>query len=136
LTDFDLAQIDYRKAMAIWQTLVAAAPGSVTYLRDLVVNYGLIGKALYLQGRADGARESLRIALGIIEGYAAANPDNAEWQMDIVVALKVMANFGDDPDARRARAQSILQRLESDGKLTPTLKAQAEATLKFFLDAT
>jgi hypothetical protein len=32
------------------------------------------------------------------EAYAAPDPDNAEWQIDMVVALEVMANFGDEPE--------------------------------------
>ena len=48
------------------------------------------------------------------------------WQIDIVAALYVSAHYGDEPDARYARAHSIVRQLEAEGKLTPELRAQLD----------
>ena len=72
---------------------------------------------LVLAGRADDARAEYRKSLDIYEKLVAADPDNALWQTDLVVALVRLALTGDEPRPRLERALEIMRRLEREGKL-------------------
>ena len=60
--------------------------------------------------------------LPIIEAYAATDPGNAIWQIDLATCLFRLAQIGDEPRARLERALAILRRLDAAGTLPEAQK--------------
>ena len=91
-------------------------------------------RAVPLPDRAGVARSRgvegttlLHRALAIRDRLAAAEPANAQWQIDLVMLLVGLAQAGDDAPARLARALEIVRRLAAEGKLTPDQKSWPQA---------
>jgi hypothetical protein len=70
-------------------------------------------------GQRNEAVTEFRSGFVIDEKLAAADPEDARWQIDLVLSLwHLAAEGGDDPRSRYSRALSILRGLDSARKLT------------------
>jgi hypothetical protein len=99
----------------------------VQWQRELALGYARLGFLWVEQDRKDEGKALLHKALVIRDRLGAADPGNAQWQIDIVMLLLGLAQAGEDPPARLARALEIVRRLEAEGKLTPDQKSWPQA---------
>jgi tetratricopeptide (TPR) repeat protein len=113
----------FEKEALLRKKLAAATTGAVERQRELVAAYGWMASALTAAEKPGEAAVPLRDALAVIETYAATDPDNPVWQSDLATCLVRLAQVGDEPQQRIARALTILRRLEAAGKLPEFQKA-------------
>jgi tetratricopeptide (TPR) repeat protein len=123
----------YQMAFRISQKLLAADPNNDFFLRGgLMAHFG-IGKCFAGAGMRDDAIKAFRRCVEVAERLARSSPDNIVWQMDLADSLYRAALCGDFPKARLTSALAILQRMQTDGKLTPVsrnLKISIERSLE------
>jgi len=75
--------------------------------RDLALSHERLAGLAAADGSTGEARGSLRAALALREQNAAADPDNSSWQYELVVILVQLAQLGDEPQPRLARALAL-----------------------------
>ena len=109
----------YRAGLDIRRALAAKDPGNTLWQRDVSVSQDRVGDVLVAQGDLAGALAAYREGLDIRRALAAKDPGNTEWQTDVVLSLWRLALVGDDPHGRWNEALLILNRLKSQGRLTP-----------------
>jgi tetratricopeptide (TPR) repeat protein len=107
----------FQRAADIRRAVAARAPSDAQFKRELAFTYGLIGETHLAAKRGEQAREAFLAANAVIEDYAAANPDNTQWQIDLVVNLFKLATLKDSPLDRYTRALAILRRLDTQDRL-------------------
>ena len=93
------------------------------------MSYSKIGDVVITEGGTKEALASYRRALEIMEPLAAANPNNIQWQADIIEYSRDLAINGDDPARRFAFIVSGLRKLQILTTLTDEQKrwlAEAE----------
>jgi hypothetical protein len=84
------------------------------------VSYDRVGSLLVAQGDLTAALKSYRDSLAIADRLAKADPNNAEWQRDLIVSYVEMSRV-EPAEARRhlTRALEIARNMQSRGKLAP-----------------
>ena len=123
--DFEDALTAQRRALAIRQALLAAAPDDISLQREVVISLSSLALTLNSLGQKTSAEEQFRAAFSMAKKYATADPHNPIYQMDLVNGLYQLAYFFDDASAV-PRARAIVERLESEGKLTSAWKSYVE----------
>ena len=119
-----------QQALTIREGLVATDPDNYDWNRSLSVAALRIGIVENLEGNPEGARGNLLRSLKISEALALQSPDDVQLRLYKALALIELAETGDDPEARRARALGIVRGLESEGKLPTQLPAKIEQLLQ------
>ena len=76
----------YRKALAIREALVAAAPDNVDFRRKLSTSYTKLGNILWIETDLSGSLEFYGKALGINKQLASEFPDDTEIRFDLAVS--------------------------------------------------
>ena len=76
----------YRKALAIREALVAAAPDNVDFRRKLSSSYIKLGNILWIETDLNGSLGFYGKALGINKQLAAEFPDDTEIRFDLAVS--------------------------------------------------
>jgi len=71
------------------------------------------------EGNLPQALKAYQATLDIAEKLAAADPGNAGWQRDLITSNVKLADTGDQPAKRLARALEIAQALRDTGRLNP-----------------
>ena len=95
----------YRKAQAIFESLLAKNPTDRTVQRDLAFTYQYLGHVLGEKTRdLTGNLENQRKAVIIFETLALADPGNSEYQLNLVKGYNYLATATAD----RAQSQSNL----------------------------
>jgi eukaryotic-like serine/threonine-protein kinase len=80
------AWASYRKALAIREGLVAAAPGSVEFRRQLSISYTKVGDILWIETDMSGALESYGKALQLTKQLAAEAPSDRQIRVDLAMS--------------------------------------------------
>jgi tetratricopeptide (TPR) repeat protein len=100
-----------RRALAIAERHVKAAPSDAEWQRELSVCYIKVGDVLVAQGNLPEAIKAYRDSLAIFERLAKSDPGNAKWQRDLSVAnIKVgdvLVAQGNLADALNAYRDSL-----------------------------
>jgi hypothetical protein len=109
----------YRKGLAIRERLAARDQDNAQWQCNLSISHDRIGDRLVAEGDGAGALEAYRKGLAIRERLAAGDPDNAEWQRDLIVSSVKLAEAGDDPLARYARALEIARAMQAKDIMAP-----------------
>jgi hypothetical protein len=86
--------------------------------RDVGFSHDRIATTLQALGQVEDARAQFRRRLLVIDDYAATDPSNAVWQIDLVLCLNSLGQIGDEPRARYERILAILRNLEREKKLS------------------
>ena len=81
------------------------------------MTYDRIGDILFEQDRLSDALANYRESLAMMEGLAAADPDNVQWQIEEVSLHWRLATSGDDAISRWSIVVEILQSLKAADKL-------------------
>ncbi|MEA2989176.1 MAG: hypothetical protein QOG83_1887, partial [Alphaproteobacteria bacterium] len=77
------------------------------------------GELQFSQGSAEEGFTSYRASLATAERVAGANPDNAQWQINLAVSHVNLAIRGDDTANRLQAVADILRKLRASFKLAP-----------------
>jgi hypothetical protein len=96
-----------------------AAPEDFQRQRDLSVSHDRIGDVRVAQGDLPQALAAFQAGLAIREKLATADPGNAQWQRDLIASNVKLAETGDRPRKRLARALKIARALSDSGRLAP-----------------
>jgi tetratricopeptide (TPR) repeat protein len=116
----------FRESLDIRRQLVKRDPSNPQWQRELYVSLEGLADTLRLTDKKEGNhrhkdeilaayRESLALRRQLAEGH----PDVTLWQIDLVLGLWRLAGSGDDPRGRWSEALTILQRLDTQGRLAP-----------------
>ena len=109
---------NYRRSLAIAETLAAAHPERPDWQRDVSVSWNKIADVLKDGGDGKGALENYRRSLAIRETLAAAHPERPQFETDLVVSYVRLAGAGVDSRVHLTKAHAILQRLGARDMLT------------------
>jgi serine/threonine protein kinase/Flp pilus assembly protein TadD len=97
----------YRKALAIREALVAAAPDNVDFRRRLATSYTKLGDILWIEVDINGALEFYGKALAVNKKLAAESPNDTEIRSELAISYR---NFGYMHGAN-SRAEESLENL-------------------------
>ena len=114
-----LAMKDKIEALAISRKILAANPGVAKYQQDLTAILDRSGDLAMMAGDAAGAQAALLESYELTKTLAAAEPDNADVQLNLVSSLVRVARFDADRSPRLQEALEVLQRLQGAGRLDP-----------------
>jgi len=95
-----------------------------------------VGDILVKKGNLPEALKSYQDELAIIERLANSDPGNAEWQRDLIISYKKIADCS-PPKVRRAnlsRALEITQALYASGRLAPKDEGMVSALAKLIAE--
>lgn len=106
LGDYDGAAASYRKAQALWQSLVTTAPREGQFRDGLATCEERLGKALWWGGNTAAAEGILREALALRRTLVDEQPHSLEFQRKLA---SVLDHLGDIPNwnGDRAAARSL-----------------------------
>jgi tetratricopeptide (TPR) repeat protein len=124
----------YQALLAAQQRRVEAEPERADYQRDLSVSFNKMGDLYVALGQGKKARDAYQSSLSIAQRLAEAEPERADYQVDLAISLMrvgAMKEAGGRPELERAL--SILERLQSEGRLAPVDQPKIE-DLRSMLD--
>lgn len=87
--------------------------------RDYSIGLVRPGDIRTAQGNLAAALDAYQAALDIRDALAKADPDNTEWQRDLIVSQVQLAEAGGDAANHYRQALGNAERLKTDGKLAP-----------------
>ena len=122
--DLPGARAAYQESVAVMRRLVEDASGNIGLQRDLALSIDKLADVQRAMGDIAGALAGYEESLVISRKLAAVDRSNVQWQTDLVVALYKLAR-GTEGDTKRANvdeALKIVERLDSEGKLSPDKK--------------
>jgi hypothetical protein len=93
------------------------------------VGYAHCGLTYADKGDREAALEQFHLALNIREALAKADPENAQWQVDLALDLRRIGQAEEDSKANFQRALRIVQDLQSKTKL-PAQYSELPAALQ------
>jgi tetratricopeptide (TPR) repeat protein len=93
LGDLAGASENYRRAIALYETLVASRPGDVDLRSDLSMCYSSLGLLLDGMERDDEGVVEVRRALEIRERLAREHPENGHFQADLARSHRHLGDF-------------------------------------------
>jgi hypothetical protein len=75
----------YRAAVDVEERLARDDPKNAVLQRDLAFSHADLGEVLVNDGKLPEATDHLNKARSIIAGLLQRNPDNKQWQQDLVL---------------------------------------------------
>lgn len=89
----EAALVQYRAALQLRETLVAADPQNGEAQRDLATSYGKLAEMRERLGDLSGALQYLRRALTLDEALAKADPEDTQNQLDVAFDREKLGNL-------------------------------------------
>lgn len=116
--DIEGALVTYCKAVDLVRTLCLAEPNDMRWRHGMAYGLQRTGNALEMQGNTTAAASAFREALDLLYQVGIVNPNDVRVMTDTARFLCMLANVGDDPQARLREARDIIKQLREQRRLT------------------
>jgi tetratricopeptide (TPR) repeat protein len=108
-----------RDSLEMAKNIVARNPSHAQYLYGLSLDYMSLAKVLGALGSKIDSVENHKSGLAIIEKLSSDNPTSVIYRSQVALQEVLLAEAGDDSDARERIAFKIFSKMDADGSLRP-----------------
>ena len=112
----------YQESLALARRLALMDSGNAQAQRDVSVSLNKVGDMQLDNKDREAARATYTESLNIARHLAESDPGNAQAQTDLVVSLSRVADVSDSPAPLYRECLDILQKLDSEGRLSTEQK--------------
>ena len=121
--DMTSARTNYEQALDVFRALHRRDQSNLDHLRSVIITLSNVGEIAEDGDDAVRAGAAYREWLDLLDKRSAADPNNPNWQVDMVQPLFRLARVGDSPHERLVQARAILNRAKAAGNLPSTRQA-------------